>query len=142
VTQLSLLAEVARTDRPWKVVRRVSRQVYAQLRAGGYVNRQTVKVLTALAWYRNSKMVWPTAAELARFMHERKRNQRDDPRVVAPRLTEMVRGRVVTVHTGQKLRIGGGVLTYLPLRRCAVTQTSAHPVAIREAGSLERQVTS
>jgi len=122
------------------VVRRVSRQVYAELRAGGYVSRQTVKVITALAWFRNRTMAWPTPAELARFMHEQHRIPREDTRLVAPRITECVRGRVVTRADGTKARKGGGVLTLLPRRRCHVTGAWAHPVAIREAGSGARQV--
>lgn len=139
MTQLSFLPGVAAEEKPWKVVRRVSRQVYARLAACGYVGRQTLKVITALAWYRNSTMQWPTPAELTRFMFSRRRIKREDPRLVAPRLTEMVRGRVVK-REGTKVRIGGGVLTLLAARPCRVTGAHAHPVAIREAGSSERQV--
>jgi len=140
MTQLSLLVDVAREERPWKVVRRVSRQVYARLRASGSANRRTWKVVTALAYYRNKSMAWPTPAELTEFMFKRQRITRNDPRLVAPRLTELVRGKVVRLADGTKVRRGGGVLTLLPVRACRVTGAKAHPVAIREAGSLERQV--
>lgn len=137
--QLSLLTGVELDERPWKVVRRVSRQVYAELRKGGAVARSTWIVITALAWFRNSRGYWPTAGELAAFMHSRERIDRPDPRLVAPRITELVRGEVVVVN-GEKVRRGGGVCTYQRLRKCQLTKKSAHPVAIREAGSLERQV--
>lgn len=140
MTQLELLHGIEREERPWKVVRRVSKQVYAYLRDSGIASRRTWQVVTALAYYRNRTQVWPTAAELARFMFERKRIARDDTRLVAPRLTELVRGRVVRLKDGTKVRKGGGVLTLQGTRRCAVTGAPAHPVAIREAGSLERQV--
>lgn len=139
MTQLPLLEDVQREERPWKVVRRVSRQVIYELRKGGYVGRQTIKVITALAWYRNSTMRWPTAAELTRFMFQRKRITRDDPRLVAPRLTEMTRGRVVKLADGERHRVGGGVLALFPVRPCQVTGAMAHPVSIREMGSAERQ---
>ena len=128
-----------REDKPWKVVRRVSKQVYAELRQEGTVARRAWQVITALAWYRNSRQAWPTAAELAAFMFERQRIARNDPRLVAPRITELLRGRIVRLSDGTKVRRGGGVLTLLAIRTCTITRTSAHPVAIREAGSLERQ---
>lgn len=138
--QLSLLEDVARAERPWKVVRRVSRQIYAVLRDSGIAGETTRRVITSLAWYRNRSMAWPTPAELTAFMFERRRIARLDTRLVAPRLTELVRGRVVRGPGGGKVRQGGGVATYLPARICRVTGNKAHPVAIREAGSLERQV--
>ena len=133
--QLPLLADVERVDRPWKVVRAVSKAVYAELRKGGIVGAMTLKVLTALAWYRNQYQEWPTASELTRFLYTRKRIKREDSRLVAPRLTEMIRGRVERLEDGSRVRKGGGVLWLLPARKCRVTGASAHPVAIREAGS-------
>lgn len=137
--QISFLPDLERVDRPWKVVRRVSRQVYAELRAGGHVGRQTLKVLTALAWYRNQRQEWPTVSELAAFMYGKRRIERNESRLVAPRITEMLRGKVVKLPDGTKVRKGGGVLTLLPVRKCGITGVSAHPIAIREAGSLARQ---
>ena len=83
-----------------------------------------MKVITALAWYRNHYQDWPTVSELTRFMFTRKRLQREDTRIVAPRCTEMVKG---------------GVCTYLRPRRCRVTGSMAGPISIREAGSLARE---
>lgn len=140
IAQLSFLPNLEQIDRPWKVVRRVSRQVYAELRAGGHVGRQTLKVLTALAWYRNQRQEWPTAAELAAFMYGKGRIPRNESRLVAPRLTEMLRGAVRRLADGSKVRQGGGVLTLQPARKCGISGKSAHPIAIREAGSRERQV--
>lgn len=102
--QLSLLDGVAREERPWKVVRAVSRRVYAEIRKGGVVSRQTLKVITALAFYRNARQQWPTPAELTDFMFQRARIVRNDPRLVAPRITELVRGRVVVAGTGCERR--------------------------------------
>lgn len=140
MTQLPLLIDIEHVERPWKVVRRVSRQVYAELRAGGYVGRNSLKVLTALAFYRNRYQEWPTASELTAFMFGKRRINRNDTRLVAPRLTEMLRGKVVKLPDGSKVRRGGGVLVLLPVRKCGITGVSAHPIAIREAGSAERQV--
>jgi hypothetical protein len=93
--QLALLPDLERRERPWKVVRKVSRRLYARLRDSGELGKQAHKVLTALAYYRNRRQEWPTAAELATFMHETKRIARPDTRLVAPRLTELLRGKVV-----------------------------------------------
>lgn len=139
--QLSLLADVAREERPWKVVRRVSKQVYAELRRSGYVKRSILKVLTALAYYRNSTQQWPTPAELTEFMFKIKRIPRNDSRLTAPRLTELIRGwDILEPISGRRVRVGGGVCDQLPRRRCRITGQYAHPVAIREAGSNERRV--
>lgn len=140
MTQLGLLDAVEREERPWKIVRRVSKLVYARLRDSGQANRRSWQVITALAYYRNRSMAWPTAGELTRFMYQRKKLKREDPRLVAPRLTEMLRGKVVRLPDGSKVRRGGGLLTLLPARTCQFSGATAHPVAIREAGSLERQV--
>lgn len=157
MTQLDLLrdtlpdapAPVVVVERPWKAVRPVSRAQYAWMRRHGMPDRRTWQVLTALAWYRNRTQQWPTAAELAHFMftQRRRRIERDDPRLVAPRLTWLVKGEIRTVtdaegktrkvfgSDGRPERIGGGVCCYLPTRTCRVTHAPAHPVAIREAGS-------
>jgi len=127
-------------DRPWKIVRHASKAVYARMRDSGRTARSTLRVLTALAWYRNSFQTWPTASELTEFMYRRRRLVRNETRHVAPRLTELVRGSVRTRKDGTKVRAGGGLLVYLPLRRCAITGESVHPVAIREAGSLTAEV--
>ena len=140
MTQMSLLADVQRAERPWKVVRRVSKLVYLEIRKSGRAGRMTIRVLVALAAYRNATMQWPTAGELTAWMFTQRRIARHDSRLVAPRLTELVRGRVVRLQDGSKARIGGGLLTLLPTRRCRVTGARAHPVAIREAGSREREV--
>lgn len=141
MNQLSLLDGVTREDRPWKVVRRVSKQVYAELRKSGYVKWSIVQVLTALAYYRNRYQEWPTPSELTRFMFNLKRIPRDESRYVAPRLTELIRGWTkVEPVSGQKYKVGGGVCDQLPRRICRVTGQWAHPVAIREAGSRERWV--
>ena len=140
MNQLPLLTGVEREDRPWKVVRRVSKAVYAELRKSGAVSRSTYRVITALAYYRNSTMAWPTPAELTEFMFRLKRIPRADARLVAPRVTELVRGAVLKLEDGSKVRRGGGVCDQLPVRRCTVTGRAAHPVAIREIGSAMRWV--
>jgi hypothetical protein len=139
--QLSLLEGVERAERPWKVVRRVSKQVYAELRRSGGVARSTQRVITALAYYRNRTMTWPTPAELTKFMYDLKRIPKNESRYVAPRLTELIRGAVVRdPTTGARVRRGGGVCDQLPARRCRESGSQAHPVAIREAGSGDRRV--
>mgnify|MGYP006921317918 CR=1 FL=1 len=138
--QPSLLDESQRIEHPWKLVRSVSRQMYAELRRNGSLGASTRRALVGLAGYRNRYQEWPTPAELTRFIYHRKRIARDDTKLVAPRLTEFVRGRVVTIKGVGKVRKGGGLCTLLTARRCRVTGHPAHPVAIREAGSLAREI--
>ena len=140
MTQLSLLTDVQHQEKPWKVVRRVSKQVYAELRRSGHVKKSIRQVLVALAYYRNRTMTWPTPAELTRFMFEQRRIPKNESRYVAPRLSELIRGWVVRGADGQKVRRGGGVCDQLPVRICRESGQWAHPVAIREAGSRERWV--
>jgi hypothetical protein len=139
VTQLALFAGVEHRPRPWKVVRKVSKQLYAVLRETEYLKRSTRLVLVSLAYYRNRTMTWPTPAELTRFMFSLDRIPKNESRYVAPRLTELIRGMVV-VREGQKVRIGGGICDQLPARICRESGQKAHPVAIREVGSAERRV--
>lgn len=138
--QPNLLDDCQRVDRPWKVVRAVSKQVYAELRKSGRIAIATRRALVGLAAYRNATQQWPTPAELTHYLFTKKRLPRDDTKLVAPRLTELIRGRVVTLKGVGKVRRGGGLLTLGPARKCRVTGNPAHPVAIREAGSLAREV--
>ena len=158
MTQLSLLTaplpdeetvSLVEIEQPWKIVRRVSKRVYAVLRDSGYLKKSGLTVLTALAFYRNRTQVWPTPAELTRFMFDgvthvgprvktRRRIPKNESRYVAPRLSELIRGSVVRRH-GQKVRIGGGVCDQLPVRICRESGQWAHPITIREVGSLERR---
>lgn len=137
--QPSLLVDAARADRPWKVVRRVSKAVYAELQKDGKVAARTRRVIVGLAAYRNRTMAWPTASELTADLFSRKRLERNDTRLVAPRLTELLRGRVVRLADGTKVRKGGGLVTLQQARTCAVSGQKAHPVAIREIGSGQTQ---
>ncbi len=137
--QPSLLADIQREERPWKVVRRVSRGVYLELRKGGYTKRSGLKVLTGLAYYRNRTGEWATPAELAEFLFRMKKIPRPDSRITAPRLTELVKGCTVRRKDGTRVRLGGGVCVLMPTRICRVSGQYAHPVAIREAGSEQRE---
>lgn len=136
---LPLFADVVKAERPWKVVRRVSKAIYAELQKDGKVAARTRRVIVGLAAYRNRTMAWPTASELAADLFRRGRLERAETRLVAPRLTELLRGKVVTLSDGSKVRRGGGLVTLQPARRCSVTCKSAHPVAIREIGSGQAQ---
>src|SRR5262249_11348914 len=91
------------------------------------------RVLRELAAYYNRRAVWPTCGELTRWMFEHADVARDDPRLVAPRLTELSRGR----RTRPGEYAGGHVIEALPVRRCHVTGATAHPWRIREKGSAE-----
>jgi hypothetical protein len=118
-----------------KEVREVSRAQYAELRDHPWLTQRTHAVLTALAHRYYVTQAWPTAGELCRWMFRHHGLKREAINVVAPRLSDLVNGRWVT-EGGVRRRVGGGVCELLPKRRCTVTGGLAHPIRIREAGSI------
>lgn len=133
--QPTLLDLAERIERPRKTVRKVSREQYKVLRDGTRLTARAHAVLTALAHYYNVRQDWPTAGELTRWMFEHGKIPRESANLVAPRLTGLVSGET-TERKGQIVRVGGNTCELLPKRRCSVTGGLAHPVRIREAGSL------
>lgn len=123
--------------------RAVSRQNALRLRdeakADCEAGRETKfqKVHRCLSAFENRKGYWPTAAELTRWMHERREIPREDINLVAPKLSIGENGDVKRKKDGTKYRIGGGLFERLPLRTCRVTGGDAHPVKVREVGSKE-----
>lgn len=138
--QLGLLDDVAREERPRKHVRKISKGTYVELRDTGGLTARQHQTLTALAHYYYVHSDWPTAGELARWMFRHGKIPRESPNIVAPRLSDLVNGqwRRQPGPDGTKTtaQIGGGTCEYLPARICRVTQGRAHPVRIREAGSV------
>jgi hypothetical protein len=92
VTQLGLLDDVTRTERPRKRQRQTARTVYAVRRAQDEAKRQAGKetreamVLRCLAGYWNRYQVSPTALELLQWMQGRGERV-FDVNGVRPRLT-------------------------------------------------------
>jgi len=119
---------------PRKEVRDVSRAQYRKLREGGLLTDRAHLVLTAIAHYYYVHQDWPTPEETCQWMVKTGKLQTANINVVAPRISqELVNGRLDR-KTGQ--RVGGGVCELLPRRTCTVTGGDAHPVRIREAGSV------
>lgn len=118
-----------------KQVRKISRQQYAVLRDTGVLSAKAHAVLTALAHRYYVTQIWPTPAELARWMFQHGKIPRDSTNLVAPRISGLVNGEWRGRGRSRR-QVGGGVCEYLPKRRCTVTQGDAHPVRIREAGSV------
>lgn len=139
MSQLTLLADVEIAERPYKDVRKVSKQLIRELRESGYVKRSGHRVLVALERYHRRYQHWPTPAELTVFMFECHWIPREDSRYVAPRLCELIHGEKVW-RKGQQVVRGGDACDQLPARLCTVSKQKAHPVAIREAGSTKRWV--
>lgn len=89
-TQLPLLADVERIERPWKRVRPTSRAIYAQMRDDGTLGRRRDDVLRAVAAMRNKTGRWPTACEVQYWLAARGDIPNDgNPNHVKPRLTEL-----------------------------------------------------
>ena len=125
---------------PRKIVRRVCRENANRLRdeakrdrADGRETKEQ-RVLRCLAAFFNRYAYWPTPAELTRRMFETRELPKDAVNLCAPRLSELVNGKVKRGADGQKVRVGGGVCELLPLRVCRVNGDDAHPVRIREVG--------
>jgi hypothetical protein len=134
--QPSLLDRVERVERPRKRVRAVSKQVYAELRDTGRLVESNQKALTALAAYYNRFAVWPTTRELVQWMFEDGRLPAPSGNLVSGRFTFLTYGIKRTLKDGTVIHEGGGVCEFLPKRTCRVSGKSAHPIRIREAGSL------
>lgn len=125
---------------PRKAVRKVSRAQYAALRdTPGALGKRTHVVLTALAHRYYVTQVWPTPAELTRWMYETKRIPRDAVNLVAPRVSDLINGAWMRRRQDDgsviRVQVGGRVCEYLPERVCTVTHGLAQPIRIVEAGA-------
>lgn len=120
-----------------KAVRSVSVEQYNVLADTGALSAATTKVMRSLKAYINKHIDPPTPAELARWMFEVGVIKHDRVNLVAPRLTELVKGKVVRRKDQPPTRIGGGLAQYLPKRTCRATGNPAHPVRPRQVGSEE-----
>lgn len=118
-----------------KAVRDVSRETYNVLADTGALGAMCTKVMRSLKAYINRHGHAPTPAELTRAMFEAGVIKRDATNLVAPRLTELDKGKTVRLPDGSTVRLGGGEIQKLPLRLCRVTGNQAHPVQPRQKGS-------
>jgi hypothetical protein len=126
--QLSLLPDVARTERPWKLQRQTAREVYRQRRvddrarqAAGVETREG-QVLRLLAAHWNAMQTSPTALELLAWA--RARGERlFDCNSVRPRITALVEQGLVDKGTKRKCQVSGKV---------------AWTWVVREQGSVKR----
>ncbi len=128
------------SEQPRKEVRAISRAQIYELKDSGKFQERITMVLNGLAHHYYQKQFWPTPAELTRHLFKTKRIPAENRNVVAPRLSDLVNGPTQRVKredgTSVQVRTGGGVCELLEKRRCRVTGTQAHPIRIREAGSV------
>ena len=138
--QLNFLGQLARVDEPRKSVRKVSRENIYRLKDSGALSERTTAVLNALAHRYYVTQKWSTPAELAHWMFTHGKIPRESTNVVAPRLTDLVSGAWVKRRDAEgkafRVKEGGGMCELLPRRVCTITGNPAHPVRIREAGSV------
>ena len=127
----------SRPIRVRKNVRAISKETYNVLGDTGMLGAAGTKVIRSLKAYMNRYQHAPTPAELTRWMFQAGVIKRDSVNLVAPRLTEMARGKVVRAKDGGTMRVGGREIELLPVRRCHVTGNDAHPVQPRQKGSVE-----
>ena len=121
-----------RTPLARKRVRKVSKEVYAELRDGDILAKREAEFLLALAAYTNRFGAPPTLRELTQWAHADGRIAENDPNIFRPRATKLVAG--VPSENGV---VGGDVCEYLPKRICTVSKRPAAPIRVREAGSQE-----
>jgi hypothetical protein len=138
VTQLSLLADVQRADRPWKRTTTTSKAAVRVLEASGEAERRRAVCSRGLRSMWNRHQEWPTADELAADLHRRRlipSKHRDE---VAPRLNELADGWWVTRRVdGQKVRtqVGGGEVERGEKRPSRISGRTVLTWRVREAGS-------
>lgn len=125
---------------PRKEVRKISRAQIYRLKDSGELSKRTAAALNALAHYYYKRQRWLTPAELTRWMHRTGKIPRESVNLVAPRISDLVNGEWTKRRDEHgrtvRVRVGGGICEFLPKRRCRVTTGAAHPVRIREAGSV------
>jgi hypothetical protein len=122
-----------------KEVRKVSRANLYHLKDTGELSQRVVLVLNGLAHYYYVTQDWPTPAEVTRWLYRHSKIVRESVNIVAPRISDLVNGetrRKVVNGVKTRVRVGGGACELLPKRTCTVTGGDAHPVRIREAGSV------
>lgn len=111
----------ARASVPHKRVRAVSTERYRELVETGAIHIRQQEFVDRLLLYRQQVGAWPTMKELVTWAHRARYIVSPDPNIWRPRATELV----------------GSIVEYLPRRICAVTGKQAHPVKVREVGSLQ-----
>lgn len=126
--QLSLLADVARTERPWKRQRQTARAVYAAQRAVDVAKAEAGEetragqVLRLLAWHWNATQHSPTALELLAWARAHGETF-FDVNSLRPRLTELV---------------DHGLAESAGKRRCQVSGKVVHTWRVRAVGGKGR----
>ena len=128
MTQLPLLRDVERREKPWKRQRQTARQVYREIReqakrrkAAGLETREE-QILRLVAAHWNATQTSPTALELMRWARDRG-ERLFDVNSVRPRITALVEAGLVDKGTK---------------RRCQVSGKVAWTWAVREQGSVTR----
>jgi hypothetical protein len=136
--QLSLLDDIAREERPWKRTTTTSKAAVHVLEDSGEADRRRVLCLRGLRALWNRSQVWPTADELAAYLHGRgfvPSAHRDE---VAPRLNELADGWwVKRCVDGQVTRrqVGGGEVERGAKRPSRISGRTVLTWRVREMGS-------
>ena len=128
MTQLPLLRDVERSDKPWKRQRQTARQVYREIRdqakrrkAAGLETREE-QILRLVAAHWNATQTSPTALELLAWARSRG-ELLFDVNSVRPRITAL---------------FACGLIDKVAKRRCAVSGKTAWTWSVREIGSMRR----
>ena len=128
MTQLPLLRDVERREKPWKRQRQTARQVYREIReqakrrkAAGLETREE-QILRLVAAHWNATQTSPTALELLAWARGRG-ELLFDVNSVRPRITAL---------------FACGLIDKVAKRRCTVSGKRVWTWAVREAGSERR----
>lgn len=140
MSQLSFLPDVAREERPWKRTTETSKAAVHAIEDAGEADRRRIVCLRALRAMWNRFQEWPTADELAAYLHGRHLVPSDHRDEVAPRLNELADGWWVRRkdHDGQveRVQVGGGEVERGAKRHSRISGRKVLTWRVREAGSL------
>jgi hypothetical protein len=139
VRQPSLLADVARDEKPWKRTTTTSKTALRVVEHDGEAERKRYVCSRGLRAIFNKTQQWPTADELAAYLYERGEIRSAHRDEVAPRLNELCDGWwIVRVVDGKKTRVqvGGGEVERGAKRASHRTGRTVLTWRVREIGSL------
>lgn len=139
--QLPLLADVARTERPWKRTTGTSKTAIRHFEANGKRVLRAKEVLLAIRAIWNRKQQSPTADEIAAYLHRKGVIPDAHPDRVKPRLSELLHGK--TVYTKKDGAVigtrheGGGLVEKVSKRKSSWSGENVWTWRAREMGSVE-----
>ena len=141
MSQLDLLQDARRAERPWKRTTTTSKAAVRAIEASGTAAHRRLICLRGLRAIWNRRQEWPTADELADYLFSTQQVPSAHRDEVAPRLNELVDGwwiqRKGANGTKERVQVGGGEVERGQKRRSHISGKKVLTWRVREAGSRE-----